>query len=122
MRRQRHANEKLVNGRWVFDEDKAHEDWGRTYFDKDGIVRWKSNDNVPPQEILWDFVCIKAIDVETRNRSMEVNNRETSAFLADYREKMRGHVPSAEERFEMRAAFGGGAELVNIVTGERITT
>lgn len=28
------------------------------------------------------------------------------------------HVPDAEEMYEMRAAFGEGVEVVNIITGQ----
>jgi hypothetical protein len=34
---------------------------------------------------------------------------------------MANHVPSSEELFEMRAAFGEGAEVVNVLTGRRTT-
>lgn len=40
--------------------------------------------------------------------------------LAEYRKRMEGHVYSDEEMFEMRAAFGPGAEVVNVLTGKRI--
>lgn len=40
--------------------------------------------------------------------------------LEDYRERMKNHVYSAEEMFEMRAAFGEGETVVNVITGEKI--
>lgn len=40
--------------------------------------------------------------------------------LADYRARMANHVYSEEELFEMRAAFGAGAEVVNVLTGRKI--
>ena len=38
--------------------------------------------------------------------------------LAEYREARKNHVPSAEEMYEMRAAFGEGSTVVDIITGQ----
>lgn len=46
----------------------------------------------------------------------------TSEFLKEYCERMKDHVPSAEERYEMRAAFGEGQTVVNVITGKKYTT
>lgn len=46
-------------------------------------------------------------------------DEENAAFFATYRaQRARGY--SAEEIAEMRAAFGPGETVVNIITGERI--
>jgi hypothetical protein len=39
--------------------------------------------------------------------------------LKDYRKRQRNVKPSNEELSEMRAAFGEGTEVVNIITGRR---
>jgi hypothetical protein len=41
---------------------------------------------------------------------------------AGLRESMKNHVPSDEEMYEMRAAFGPGQKIVNVVTGQEYTT
>ncbi len=43
---------------------------------------------------------------------------EVERELAEYRASYKG--PSAEERAEMRAAFGPGTKVVNVITGEEI--
>jgi len=51
-----------------------------------------------------------------------VRDRETQAFLAEYRRANKGRKRSAEEIFEMRAAFGPGETVVDVITGERFET
>lgn len=116
-----HANEKFDRelGRRVFDEDGAREDFARARIEN-GVVRWNSNDNVPFDDMLFDFVTIGVIDEATRQRSNEARSADTAAFCAEYRKAMANHVPSDEEMFEMRAAFGEGETVVNVITGQRI--
>lgn len=45
---------------------------------------------------------------------------ETKKILADYREQMKNQLPSAERINEMRAAFGAGKVIVDVITGQRI--
>ena len=53
--------------------------------------------------------------LEETNRAREAQN---AAFLEDYRKSYTG--PGEEEKAEMRAAFGTGSTVVNVITGERI--
>jgi hypothetical protein len=87
------------------------------YLDK-GIVRWKSNHSVPPTDILefWKFLK-KPFDYQ---RSLEQRTVEVQHSIDQYRESMKNHVPSEEELFEMRAAFGEGETVVNVITGKLI--
>ena len=39
--------------------------------------------------------------------------------IEEYKESQKNRVSSGEELFEMRAAFGEGTEVVNIITGKR---
>jgi len=84
---------------------------------RDGVVRWRSNDRVPPQECLdlWKFVG-KPFDAE---KSQKARDAENSAFLASYRQANTGVKPSAEAFAEMRANFEPGDQPMNIVTGDR---
>ncbi len=88
----------------------------------DGVIRWNSNDSVPPVE-----------HVEAaRQQGFPVNvakcdaarDADVTAFLAVYRANRAKRTPDqiAEERAEARAAHGPGVTLVNVVTGERIIT
>jgi len=84
----------------------------------DGIVRWVSNDRVPPAEVLAEMLELRGITQAEHDAAAATERAETGAFLDAYRESMANHVPSDEEMFEMRAAFGPGAEIVNVITGQ----
>lgn len=56
-----------------------------------------------------------AIDADATRAERD---RETDAFLAEYRERMKNHKPSEEELFEMRAAFGPGETVVDVLSGQ----
>lgn len=98
--------EKIENATWI---EKA-------YKDEHGVYRWKSNDRVPFDDMLecWN------LDEETLQKCKDARDADNAAFFAEYRERMKDYEPSDEERFEMRAAFGEGAEVVNVITGKRI--
>lgn len=83
----------------------------------DGLMRWMSNDTVPPKEC----VALAAhlglpVDVAKCDAARDA---ETQAFLRQYRQQQSKRPASAEQRAEMRAAFGSGATVVNIVTGRK---
>jgi hypothetical protein len=55
-----------------------------------------------------------------KKRPAKVVKLDKDKFLADYKKARanRSAEAKAEELFEMRAAFGEGQEVVNIITGE----
>jgi hypothetical protein len=87
--------------------------------DVDGVIRWKSNGKVPPQELIELWAYVGLVDQWTFIRSMKTRDAEQSASLKKYAEANQGY--SQEQLFEMRAAFGAGATVVNAITGEKIT-
>jgi hypothetical protein len=79
-----------------------------------GVMRWISNGSVVPKEIALAAKSLGlAVDIETCNLARET---ELNAFLAEYRK--RDHTPTREQMVEMRAAFGPGAKVVNVLTGK----
>lgn len=48
--------------------------------------------------------------------------KETDKVLADYRKRNANRKLSAEEQYEMSAAFGPGQTVVDIITGQRFKT
>jgi hypothetical protein len=94
--------------------DNAH-----SYIEWNGVLRWKSNDRVPPADIveLAAHLLGQAVNVANSTRARD---KETTEFLAEYRRNYKG--PTAEERAEARAAHGPGVELVNVITGHRWRT
>jgi len=82
--------------------------------EKDGAAKWVSNGNYLPSD-----VCEKLVygGFDFSPKATEIKrNKQTADFLNGYR----NHKPTAEEMFEMRAAFGEGTTVVNVLTGEKI--
>ena len=81
-----------------------------------GAAFWNSNGRFLPEE---QAIILSHTDfpfsLEETNRARKAQNE---AFLENYRRNYKG--PSEEERAEMRAAFGTGATVVNVISGERI--
>ena len=59
----------------------------------------------------------RLLETSFSRATMVARENEVSRSLAEYRRNAR--PASAEERNEMRAAFGEGQTVVNILTGER---
>ena len=82
----------------------------------DGVIRWNSNQRVPPEECVELAAHIGLpVNVATCTATRDA---EVSAFLTAYRKQNRR--VTAEQRAEMRAAFGPGTRVVNVITG-RVT-
>jgi hypothetical protein len=114
--------ETYVRGQgWIPDRVKMAEEASRCAASgtvTDGVFRWNSNGNVPPQDILNLLQAEEAIDFDME-ATQAAREADTTAFLAEYREAQKNHTPSAEEMFEMRAAFGPGTTVVNVITGRK---
>jgi hypothetical protein len=82
------------------------------YLAEDGAWRWSSNDAVVPLDAADEYgIPVDPVRQEAQRQA------DLDVFLAEYR---RNHVPpSAEARAKMRAAFGEGTTVVDIITGER---
>lgn len=103
---------------WIPDHDKARSARDDAEYDEhDKVLRWKSNGSVPPADCVahWNFLGLTCTD--TLLRCDEVRARELADFAAEYR-KNQG-PPSDEEMFEMRAAFGPGEVVVDVISGRR---
>lgn len=82
------------------------------------VYRWTSNNRVPPADAIKSYGIDKLPMFHQRTHDI-VREEETLAALEEYRERMKDYQPSAEEIHEMRAAFGPGATVVNVITGQR---
>jgi hypothetical protein len=83
-----------------------------------GVPRW-----TPNQHVLFNDT-IKELQIEhlpgfDREATEAARFEDVSTSVAAYRERMKNHKPSGEELFEMRAAFGRGTTVVNVITGRR---
>lgn len=93
------------------------QDFADTYKDKSGAIRWVSSDNVPPMEILTEFLIAGFIEQDEVIVSANANKADEAKFLKQYVEARKKNGYSDEEKFEMRAAFGG-EQVVDIFTGK----
>lgn len=88
----------------------------------DGTVTWDSNDRLVPTDIVrvWDRRG-RPVDSAAQEEARAEDIRE---FRERAREAARNRSAEAEAemRHEMRAAFGPGEEVVNVITGERFVT
>lgn len=83
------------------------------YLDDEGVYRWISNDQVPFDDLLE----AAGVAPETRQTCREA--REAGYAALTKRLKAQDAAPDAEQLFEMRAAFGEGTTVVNVITGRR---
>ena len=89
---------------------------GATTVDETGAISWKSNGRYLP-----DDFCEKlewAGFPFSREATAYARSAQVDAELAEYRRNYRG--PSAAEVDEMRAAFGEGATVVDVLSGATI--
>ena len=93
-------------------------DTGAILKEKDGAVKWKSSGNYLPED------CVEKLSYTHFKFSPEATKKkrdaQTERSLKAYRESRKNHSYSAEELYEMRAAFGSGATIVDVITGQKI--
>ncbi len=84
----------------------------------DGVPRWISNDQIPPADAIKNLF-IDQVPGFNHALTDKRRNDETQVFLAESRKQQATKVISPEEMSEMRAAFGRGTTVVNVITGRR---
>ena len=94
---------------------KADLEAGRITIDEAGVAR-----NCIGRVLMDDQMelLIRVTDRANAEATHTAREAEVEAELAEYRANYKG--PSAEELAEMRAAFGPGATVVNVITGKKI--
>lgn len=80
----------------------------------DGAIKWESNNRYLMEDTMDRIIAngFSEFSREETSRKREIQNKE---FIAQYR-----HSPSQEELVEMRAAYGEGTVVVDVISGERI--
>lgn len=84
--------------------------------DEDGALCWKSNGSYLMDDMI-EMLVYKDYDFSPEATSRK-RKEQDAKFLEEYRS--RPHVISDEELYEMRAAFGKGTTIVDVLTGEKI--
>lgn len=84
-----------------------------------GVYVWVSNGRVPPADAIKAYGIDKLPGYD-HDMHEQARDEQVNTALAEYRKAMENYVPSAEEAYEMMAAFGPKATVVNVVTGQVI--
>ncbi|MCH3997916.1 MAG: hypothetical protein LKF15_10565 [Lachnospiraceae bacterium] len=95
---------------------KADLEAGKITIDENGVARNCIG------RVLMDDMLEKVqhlTDKANTEATRAAREAETAAFLEEYRKNYQG--PTEEEKIEMRAAFGEGETVFDIITGKRIT-
>lgn len=95
---------------------QTREDLKSKTYEKDGALYWKSNDAPVPMDV---FLAAVVPPPKAQGKACQEH---TDKFLAEYRKAMENYVHTDEEMAEMRAAFGPGIEVMNVVTGKKVRT
>jgi len=83
--------------------------------DETGAWFWHSNENYLFND------CLEKAGIDFDSEAQDsARSKANEKFISEYREFMETYEYSDEEKAGMRAAFGEGAEVVNIVTGKKI--
>lgn len=92
-----------------------------TYFDGD-VIRWISNNSVPPKDIVEQFFENGFITAEQKEYADNTRDIELTEFLEEYKKAQANRTPEQieAERKAVRAAFYSWENPVNIITGEVI--
>lgn len=85
-------------------------------YEKNGALFWKSNDAPVPMD------CFGDAFVEAPAEQARACEEDTKAFVKEYRRTRSNGKISAEQRFEMRAEFGPGETVVDVITGQKFRT
>jgi len=89
-------------------------DNGEILLDGNCAAYWEKSGHYLPEECVEILShCLFFFDAEATNKAREAQDDE---FLARYFATR--HAPSLEEMAEMRAAFGEGTTVVDVITGQ----
>lgn len=117
-----HTCHRYIKGEgWVVDPDKCTEEairYAASGTVANGVFRWDSNGNVPPEDILNLLQMDGGLEFDME-ATKAARKADVAASIAAYRKSQENHVHSEEELFEMRAAFGAGSTVVNAITGRK---
>ena len=95
---------------------KADLEAGKITIDENGVAR-----NCIGRVLMDDMLekLLHITDKANTEATRAARQAENEAFLEEYRKNYEG--PTEEEKAEMRAAFGEGETVVDIITGQRIS-
>jgi len=97
----------------------AFDGWGRITGPDEPVIRWASNLSVPPRDLRELWVKLGYMTPEQAAESERIYQIELDATLAEYTRQRAEVGYTDEEIAEMKAAFGPGEEITDIITGKK---
>ena len=94
---------------------------GEIFFGADGVVRWAKVNRVMNAECRQIIAHTAYRDLFSEEASAKAEKEANKAFFEAYAKREANRQRSDEELSEMRAAFGTGTTVVNVITGQRIS-
>jgi RNA polymerase subunit RPABC4/transcription elongation factor Spt4 len=85
------------------------------------VITWKSNGRHPMDDMTTDWYNLGIITEAEKAATDAARKIMDDVFVNEWKASRNNRTAEeiAEERFEMRAAFGPGETVVNVITGER---
>jgi hypothetical protein len=105
---------------WKNDADNKVKMYFEETSEVDGVIRWNKSNNVPPSELMELWAYVGLVDQWTFQRSTDARDKDQAESAKRYRETRATQGYSQEQLFEMRAAFGAGTTVMDVITGKKI--
>jgi len=90
------------------------------HHDANGVIRWNSNNSVPPRDILELAWIDGKISEQTLTISLATKSEENDAFLKQYILMRQKNGYSEEELCDINANFDSSETVVDVITGQII--
>ena len=121
-----HTRLTKIDGEWVYITEREYVEMN-AFTDEDGILRWASNDRVVPYDVLRTAGYSKAFIAKCRSVEEKENEQAIHEYIRQQREFEADTSPEAmvikrEQAWERCAAFGEGAEVVDVFSGRKYRT
>lgn len=94
----------------------------KNYYVSNEVVRWVSNDRIPFDDKLQEFVANGEITEYQFHSSSIQREIEVKQQILEWKESQKNRKFTDEEKFEMDANFAPGTKMVNAFTGKTIYT
>lgn len=95
------------------------EDWAKSSVIEFGVLRWRSNGNVPPKDILVKMYKNGVISQAVLLESQRAGEEDLKKAIGDYVKAQAARSPeeAAETAAEIKGSYG--ESVMNIITGEK---
>lgn len=87
---------------------------------ENGAAKWRTNGSYLMEDIMEVLLHSKYADLIDIDHHATMRDAQVTEEINNYKERMKNHVYTEEELYDMRSAFGVGTKVVNVFTGEEI--